>query len=172
MKAPRGVNLSAPIRRSLDHWLHLWTVPELEAKSRIEWSSRLTRSLGRAFPDKCLIRIASFLSTADEPLLEEILCHEMAHLATRELYGPRARPHGPEWKALMVQAGFEPRTRLPSPNGSGPSPKRRRSRFLYVHRCPVCQISRAARRPVPRWRCAACVSSGLEGRLTITRQKP
>jgi hypothetical protein len=119
MSAPHGVSLSAPIRRSLDRWLHLWTVPELKAKSRIEWSSRLTRSLGRAFPEKRLIRIASFLSTADEPLLEEILCHEMAHLATRELYGLKSRPHGPEWKALMVKAGFEPRTRLPSPMARG-----------------------------------------------------
>ncbi|MGH9391819.1 MAG: SprT-like domain-containing protein, partial [Vicinamibacteria bacterium] len=149
----------------------LWAVPGLEAKSRIEWSSRLTRSMGRAFPDRRLIRIASFLSTSDEPLLEEILCHEMAHLATRELYGPKARPHGPEWKALVVKAGFEPRTRLPSPNGSAPSSRKRGRRFFYVHRCPVCQISRTARRVVRRWRCAACVASGLEGRLHITRRE-
>ncbi|HLE72474.1 MAG TPA: hypothetical protein VJH87_22540 [Vicinamibacteria bacterium] len=55
-----------------------------------------------------------------------VLCHEIAHLATRELHG---------------------------------------------HRCPVCQLFRAARRLMSRWRCAACVASGLEGRLSITRHE-
>jgi predicted SprT family Zn-dependent metalloprotease len=92
----------------------------------------------------------------------------MAHLATRELHGRSVRPHGPEWKALMTSAGFEPRTRLPSPTGAAP-PGKRRARYVYLHRCPVCQLSRTARRLMGRWRCAACVASGLEGRLSITR---
>ena len=93
----------------------------------------------------------------------------MAHLAARELHGRNVRPHGPEWKALMTSAGFEPRTRLPSPNGTPPRGKRRGASTVYVHRCPVCQLLRTARRLMSRWRCAACVDSGLEGRLTVTR---
>jgi SprT protein len=172
MQARLGADLPDPCRRSLDRWLLLWDVPHLESGSRIEWSPRLTRSLGRCYPDKRLIRIASSLQGlegAPDGLLQEVLCHEMAHLAVRELHGRSVRPHGAEWKALVVAAGFEPRTRLPSPSEVREPRRRHRSRYLYVHRCPVCQLSRAARRSMRRWRCAACVGSGLEGRLTITR---
>ena len=93
----------------------------------------------------------------------------MAHLAARELHGRNVRPHGPEWKALMTSAGYEPRTRLPSPNGALRPRRRRRARYVYLHRCPVCQRFRIARRLMSRWRCADCVTSGLEGGLTITR---
>jgi len=174
MNARFGAELPDPCRQSLDRWLHLWDVPHLEAKSRIEWSPRLTWSLGRCYPDKRLIRIASYLKGlegAPDGLLQEVLCHEMAHLAARELHGRNARPHGPEWKALMTSAGFEPRTRLPSPNGAPRPGRRRRAPTVYLHRCPVCQLFRAARRLMSRWRCAACVASGLEGRLSITRHE-
>jgi SprT protein len=98
-----------------------------------------------------------------------VLCHEMAHLAVRKLHGRHVRPHGPEWRALLRSAGFEPRSRLPSPNGD-PRPKRkRRAPYVYLHRCPVCQRYRIARRLMSRWRCSDCVTSGLEGRLTVTR---
>jgi len=109
----------------LDHWLQTWNTADLAAQTRIEFSPRLTRSLGRCYPDRRLIRISSHLEGAPDGLLQEVLCHEMAHLATRELHGRNVRPHGPEWKALMTSAGFEPRTRLPSPNGA-PRPGRRR----------------------------------------------
>jgi ribosomal protein L37AE/L43A len=42
---------------------------------------------------------------------------------------------------------------------------------LYEHRCPVCQTSRSARRPVGRWRCAACAEAGLDGRMVIIKRK-
>jgi SprT protein len=169
MNARLGTALPDSCLRSLERWLDLWDVPHLDARSRIEWSPRLTTSLGRCYPDKKLVRIASHLERAPDGLLNEVLCHEMAHLAVRELHGRSARPHGPEWKALMEKAGFEPRTRLPSPEGALPPRRRRRSPYLYVHRCPVCQLARSARRLMSRWRCAACVASGLEGRLAITR---
>jgi SprT-like family len=113
---PWRSSLPSHLVESLDRWLQLWNVPHLEAKSRIEWSPRLTRSLGRCYPDKRLIRMASYLESAPDGLLQEVLCHEMAHLAARELHGRNVRPHGPDWKALMTSAGYEPRTRLPSPN--------------------------------------------------------
>ena len=173
LPVPPHSGLPSHLAESLDRWRHLWDVPHLEAKSRIEWSPRLTRSLGRCYPNRRLIRIASCLEgeTAPEELLQEVLCHEMAHLAARELHGRNVRPHGPEWKALMTSAGYEPRTRLPSPNGAPRPGRRRRAPYVYLHRCPVCQLFRAARRLMSRWRCSACVASGLEGRLTITRRE-
>ncbi len=161
--------ISDEAHTSLRLWLETWNTPGLAAQTRIEISSRLTRSLGRCYPDKRLIRIASHLEAAPDRLLQEVLCHEMAHLAARELHGRNVRPHGPEWKALMTSAGFEPRTRLPSPNGTPQGRKRRGASTVYIHRCPVCQLLRTARRLMSRWRCAACVACGLEGRLTVTR---
>jgi SprT protein len=163
--------ISDETHASLDHWLQTWNTADLAAQTRIEFSPRLTRSLGRCYPDRRLILISSHLEGAPDGLLQEVLCHEMAHLATRELHGRNVRPHGPEWKALMTSAGFEPRTRLPSPNGAPRPGRRRRAPYVYLHRCPVCQLFRPARRLISRWRCAACVASGLEGRLTITRHE-
>jgi len=163
--------LSDEAHTSLRLWLEAWNTPGLAARTRIEISPRLTRSLGRCYPDQRLIRIAAYLESAPDGLLQEVLCHEMAHLATRELHGRKARPHGPEWKALMQKAGFEPRTHLPAPNGAPRLRRRRRSPYVFVHRCPVCQLLRTARRLMSRWRCAACVTSGLEGHLTITRHR-
>jgi SprT protein len=162
-------SLPSPLRDELKRWLHLWSVPDLETETRIEWSPRLVRSLAHSYPERRLVRISSHLAGAPDGLLREVLCHELAHLATRELHGRNIRPHGPEWKALMTSAGFEPRTRLPSPERALRLRRRRPAPYVYIHRCPVCQISRPARRLVSRWRCAACVASGLEGRLDITR---
>jgi predicted SprT family Zn-dependent metalloprotease len=94
------------------------------------------------------------------------------HLAGRELHGPQIRPHGSQWKALMRAAGFEPKTRLPAPPGTPAPARRTRPRLVYLHRCPVCQRYRIARRLMRRWRCAACVDVGLDGELVITRYQP
>src|SRR3990172_8464826 len=96
-----GAQFPDDLRETLGGWLHLWDVPHLEAKSRIEWSPRLTRGLGRCYPDRRLIRISSYLQgleAAPTGLLQEVLCHEMAHLATRELHGRNLRPHSPQSK--------------------------------------------------------------------------
>ena len=107
--------LSIEATTSANRWLHLWSTPDLATRTTIEWSPRLTRSLGRCYPERRLIRLAAFLEESENALLEEVLCHELAHLAARELHGRHIRPHGSEWKALMRAAGFEPKTRLPAP---------------------------------------------------------
>jgi hypothetical protein len=104
--------------------------------------------------------------------LTDVLTHEAAHAALVQGNAKPARPHGPEWRKLMAQAG-KPGARAtrwcrsykPEPT----KPRLRNSRTTtYDHWCPVCQASRPARRPVRAWRCAACVAAGLEGRLEIT----
>jgi SprT protein len=160
-----NAELSPAAIAAIRRWLDLWNISDLGARTTIEYSTRLTRSLGRCYPERRIIRLASFLDESDNSLIEEVLCHELAHIAARELHRGRIRPHGREWKALMRAAGFEPRTRLPAPpNAPNPS----RTRHLYVHRCPVCQRSRIARRSMRRWRCRACLDAGLDGVLTIT----
>jgi predicted SprT family Zn-dependent metalloprotease len=111
-------HLSIEVIASVHRWLHVWNIPELAAQATIEWSPRLTRSLGRCYPERRLIRLAAAMNDAPRPLLEELLCRELAHLAAREVHGRRLRPHGPELEALMHQAGFEKKPKLPAPTNT------------------------------------------------------
>ena len=161
-------NLLAELSLSSARWTRIWGVPELERRSSIEWSRRMTRSLGVCYPRRGTVRLAAYLQKAERPFVEEVLCHEMAHLAARELYGDRIRPHGREWKRLMEAAGYVPRTRLAVPAGLRPMPKRKRRRsfMLYFHRCQVCQLIRVTRGPIVRGGCRACG----HGVLTLIRR--
>ena len=128
----------------------------------------MQRSLGRCVPRTGAVRLNARVLGDNSELLEEVLCHELAHIATFQLHGPKVRPHGSEWAALIRAAGFEPRVRT------------RLSRDIevtaitdqafYEHRCPVCHTTRLARRPVRAWRCAECFAAGLEGKLVIERR--
>lgn len=86
----------------------MWGVEELAAEIRVEISSRMTRSLGRCYADRKLIRIARFVVEDSDELFREVLCHEAAHVAAYHLHGRSIRPHGREWRALVQQAGYEP----------------------------------------------------------------
>lgn len=140
----------------------LWGAPELGSSVAIQFSNRLRTSLGRTRVDARRIRLHALLAHADEQLLDEVLCHELAHVVVYERFGRSAKPHGPEWAALMRQAGFEPRLRISI--GSEMSPI---SEGRFEHRCPVCQAVRYARRSMSNLRCKSCVDAGLDGKLLI-----
>lgn len=44
-----------------------------------------------------------------EEFIDQTVPHEVAHWLTFTRFGRRARPHGPEWRELMVLFGAEPR---------------------------------------------------------------
>ena len=163
------------IRGEVRSWLALWGVPELEGRLRIEWSWRLRRSLGRAFPQRCLVRLSPLLLDSPRELLLEAVCHEVAHVAV-PLLSRSSRPHGRAWNELMQAARFVPRIRVPiaaklPPKATPTSTTHRESvpaRRLYLHACPICHLRRIAKRSIPRWRCRACLDAGLNGHLTIT----
>jgi len=164
-------DLPSWVRQAAADWSALWGAPGLESLVTLEISRRMTRTLGRCYLERRLIRLPERLLQAPQTLIKEALCHELAHIAVHELNGKGCRPHGSEWAALMRAAGFEPRARLPEVPGQLPAPVRRpRRRYIYIHRCPVCQGERVARRAVRRWRCAECSAAGLDGRLEIWRR--
>ena len=154
-------------RTRVERWCTLWEVPELAADVRVTINSRLSRTVGHCRPSDGTITLAESVIDASRRDFEAVLCHELAHLAAHRRFGPRIRPHGPEWARLVEQAGFTAEVRT----CRGPATLQRRrahtGRLPYRHFCPVCHFVRFARRPVTRWRCADCVAAGLDGELLI-----
>ena len=143
------------------------------AKLKVVVRPDLRRTLGRFFPRTGLIEVAAGVLSG--PGMEAVLLHEAAHAAVASLQSDSHRPHGPDWRRLMVLAGephlraarwCEHRTRKTT-SRPGRTPD-----ALYDHRCPVCHINRKAKRPVRAWRCAAYVAAGLPGQFEITRCTP
>ena len=99
------------IQGLLQGWCDLWGVSDLAPEISVELSSRMTRSLGRCYPDRKLIRIARFVQKESEDLFQEVLCHEAAHVVAYHLHGKSIRAHGREWKALIQKAGYPPSAR-------------------------------------------------------------
>jgi SprT protein len=156
----------AALERRIREWTCVWGTPRLPQYLHVIFSSRLRSSLGRCEPARGRVRLNARLLGRPRQLLEEVLCHEAAHVAVHILYRGQRRPHGPEWRALMMAVGFEPRVRIRVDWGSNNRPPQ----FVYVHRCPVCQASRTGRRSVPQWRCSSCAAAGLDGTLQITKR--
>lgn len=157
------------LSEQLAKWAHGWGVPSLEARLRIVFSSRFRSALGRCTPSVREVRLSSLLLEGPGDLLREVLCHEAAHVAVYELHGAGVRPHGAEWRELMRSAGYEPRARIPLSLLPAPFQQRAMALRVWSHRCPVCQVCRRARRPMPHWRCRACHDAGREGALAISR---
>jgi SprT protein len=153
------------IRASIVRLCALWRIEEIQDQIEVAFSSRLTRSLGRTQPTLKVIRLHNDLSTILNPYLDEVICHELAHVAAAHLFGSAIKPHGEEWQTLVRLAGFEPTIRLHVDNRSSrnePLPK-------YRHHCPVCHSERMARIRITRWRCKSCVTNGLSGELEIEK---
>ena len=149
--------------KSAEYFL-LWSMPDIADSVDIQFSDQLRSTLGRTRVDVRRVRLNSLLACVNEQILDEVLCHECAHIAVYERFGHIAKPHGPEWAALLLQAGYEPRLRI-SIGGVWQSTTPHR----FEHLCPVCQAVRYAKRPVTRWRCESCFEAGLEGKLMIRR---
>jgi predicted SprT family Zn-dependent metalloprotease len=165
-------------RQNVRVWARLWGCPSL-ASANIAVNPRLSASLGMCRPATSSIELSPRLFARGARIRREVLCHEAAHLAVRALHGSGARAHGQEWRRLMTLSGFAPRISIPGPSSNGNSersdgPGRARAvpGWRYEHRCPVCQFTRFARRPVGAWRCAACAADGLDGGLIVTRLAP
>jgi predicted SprT family Zn-dependent metalloprotease len=162
--------IAAAIYAAINRCAALWQEPSLPAQVQLRWSTRLRTALGLCRPQRAQITLnAPRLSAAPE-LLDEVLCHELAHIVVYQRHGRTAVAHGIEWKALVYAAGFTPTTALSAP-GTTPTKERPlpsvtgKPHRLVRHTCPVCHSQRLARRKVPQWRCAPCRAAGLEGRL-------
>ena len=158
-----------PIDAWLEQWAVVWGISDLAGRVRVEPGRRLRRSLGRCRPVSGQIQLLPALFEPENiELLREVVCHEAAHAAAHLLHG-RVRPHGREWKALMIAAGYEPRTRMDPRQLSGELQARMQPSIRYRHTCTLCGATRMAGRRVANWRCRRCRERGLEGRLRVVR---
>lgn len=149
-------------------YAELWRCPELEELVSMRFSSRLRKSWARTNLGTGTISVAAELRENEE-LLQQVICHELAHIVASRRTGRTERPHGSTWQRLMLSAGYEPSLRLPpkevSPNGS-------RQAHRFVHLCSVCGFTRIARKRMTQWRCADCVAAGLDGHLLVSEERP
>ena len=63
--------------------------------------------------------------------IEQTVPHEFAHLVAYRKFGGRIKPHGKEWRSVMIALGSEPRRT----HNYRVSPARRCRRFLYQCNC-------------------------------------
>ena len=178
-------SLSADLVGKIRDWCATWKDLGLLSSVRIRYSPRLRRLLGYASVQKgadtrktYLVTLAEGLRGGNRALFLKVLCHELAHVACwrKSVHtGVATRPHGSEWRQLVLQVGYTPSLNMCGVKHSS----YRRSTDLrdvpvvilraFKHTCPVCQMVRSAKKAVPQWRCASCAAAGLEGHLDITR---
>jgi len=114
---------------------------------------------GLATRDGRLIRFnRQLLLENGSAFLDEVPAHEVAHVAAYVLFGPRIRPHGPEWQALMRAFGVAPR-RCHSFD-TRHSATRRQRRFTYRCACRRHALTTTRHRRIQRglmsYRCRRC----------------
>ncbi|UHD16648.1 SprT family zinc-dependent metalloprotease [Thiocapsa bogorovii] len=92
--------------REAETWLHL-AMPRVEIRFDLRGTSAgQARMRSRSF---AIIRYnATLLSMHETHFVSETVAHEVAHVVAFVKHGPRIRPHGPEWQAVMRHFGVEP----------------------------------------------------------------
>jgi SprT protein len=75
------------------------------------------------------------LSENGAAFIEQTVPHEVAHLVARQLFGPNIRPHGREWRKVMLFFGANP---IRCHNFPVSSTNSRRMRYFH-YRC-ACQV--------------------------------
>jgi hypothetical protein len=179
--------LHSRVRQLAIRWAPLGYPPPSADVLRVTLNRRFTARLASADPARQIVSLRGDAPSWPAKLLQDILTHELAHLAVHARHGEGPAPHGGEWRLLMEAAGVLPAARqvtgcrmtrqntaraLDGRNLTTVRPRlhgAQRGSRRYEHRCAVCQMTRVARRPVPEWRCQACVDAGLDGHLLIAR---
>ena len=140
------------IEGRIGDYARLWGLAGLEKSVVVSFSSRLRVSLGRTHVNKHRIHLNPILNEEGASLLDEVLCHELAHIVVYECFGRSVKPHGPEWAKLVRLAGFEPRLQISIKSENTPPTEVR-----FEHLCPVCQTVRYTKRSMPNLRCKYCL---------------
>jgi len=165
---PSPLKASATVELWLQNWAELWGTPALPSHLTIEIGRRLRTSLGRCYPSSGKVQLHPALFEEDNSeLFREVVCHEAAHAAAQLLHGESIRPHGVEWKRLMVSAGYPPRARMDPSRLSSSMQAAIRPKMKYRYTCKSCGVQRETQRRNRRWRCRLCFDGRKGGELTF-----
>lgn len=89
-------------------------------------------------------------------MIEDTIPHELAHLVAHRMFGPRIKPHGREWRAVMAAFGKAPEVA----HRMQVEPSRQLRRFLYHCNCPsgveLTSIRHKRARRGTGYRCRKC----------------
>jgi predicted SprT family Zn-dependent metalloprotease len=150
---------TAELYRRAEALGRLWGIPDFAGRVDIAYSGAMRSRVGYADLQRLRVRLNSRLLERYPAELDDTLVHELAHAAAVILHGLLRRPHGREWKRLMLVAGKKPTT---THDLDVRGLFRSRPRWLYLHHCPRCGAHRVCRRVVRRWICAACRPGTLD----------
>jgi len=128
-----------------------WEAPELAEQVRIVYNPRLRTTLGRAMLDDRRVELNTRLLHEHPDQLVPLLAHELAHVVVHARYG-RVPAHGRHFRTLMRAVNMSPRATHDLPVKR----RRRRGRYLYLHRCSDCGYSFVARSVRRGYYCIAC----------------
>jgi SprT protein len=133
----------------------------LAAKIRVEWTTRLRSSAGRAEYGKARVLLNGRLCAHGDAEIDRTLRHELAHLLAQARAGRRRiAPHGVEWRHACADLGIAGEARC----HSLPFPIRRQQR-RYLYACPHCRRDFARTRQLRRASaCLACCRAYNRGR--------
>jgi len=168
MRSPREARDDEHLLEAAARLARLWSCASLADSVSIRFSARLSRAWARTNLATNTITLARELKD-DPERLNDVLCHELAHVVSHERVGRAEGPHGPTWRRLVHEAGRNPSIRLEDREATRTMTKPEARTF--VHRCPICDFSRTARRPMTSWRCADCTAAGLSGELIVTEHR-
>ena len=103
-----------------------------------------------------------------EAFIRQIPAHEVAHVASRHIYGRQIRPHGPEWQSVMKALNADPSrchsfdTRRTRVRRVGRSPYHCQCREHMISSIRVNRIQRGQ-----RYLCRSCGEELRPGRLPM-----
>lgn len=140
------------LRRMTGVLLDAWEAGHLAGDVHVGYNPRLRTTLGRALMRERCVELNPTLLRNHPSHLPATLAHELAHLVVFDRFGPIA-PHGRAFRILMRQVGFSDSATHDLPVKRT---RRRRRKYLYLHRCTECGgvfVDRRARRD---WYCSAC----------------
>ena len=130
----------------------VWNFPELAQQVRLGYNPRLRSTLGRALLDEARVELNTRLLREHPAHLIPTFVHELAHVAVYLRYGNVA-PHGIQFRTLMSTLALPAAATHNLPTGHL---RRKRRRYLYLHRCSDCSYSFVARSIRRGYYCIAC----------------
>jgi predicted SprT family Zn-dependent metalloprotease len=130
----------------------VWNFSVVRNGVRITYNPRLRSTLGRAFLDEKRIELNPHLLREHPRELLNVLGHELAHIVVYLRHG-WVPQHGAHFRILMQAVNLAPHATHNLPSGHL---RRRRRRYLYLHRCSDCRYQFVARKVRRDYYCATC----------------